>query len=681
MANSGDLLEMIKRSGDICAQEMIHLAGAIQPHGLLVGLDAATLALVTKSANVDTVFGATPLDKKPTWIPPSVIEACRDLEERRSPDRVLLAAIVGIGLTEVHCFIAGDVVFIEFEVVSASPAFSAATGSSPRSDDFVRQLSSAADIPGLSEAAAAAIRAISGFERVLVYRFDADGNGDVVGESLTADWTQSFLGLRFPAADIPVQARELYRMTNSRWSPTRDYQPVPLEPNLDRAGQPLDLSLSRYRSVSPVHRMYQRNIGVDGAMSVSVMNDGKLWGLVIGHHRQPHFVPETIRGEVVGLVHVFALRLDALLNREARADLERGMQSYLAMLRKLATADDFLVALTESKPDIFRLLPGCSGMALVTDSDGTTRPVRSVGNAPPGDDLIALAAWIRSAAQAPVFFTDNLSSRFPLFSRHRETASGVLACFFDDAQHTMMLVFRPEIIQSVSWAGKPEKLVGPDGKLSLPRMSFDRWAEVRRGYSQPWLAWELDIAAIICTTVNDVVIRQTQIAAELRNLSRTDPLTGLFNRRAFSETGDVEFLRCKRFGTPTAILVIDVDHFKRINDDYGHGAGDAALVALATILKASARATDVPARFGGEEFVFLLVGSDASGALEKAERIRMETAKNTVTSGRHRFGMTVSIGIAQFLKEDQDWLEAFSRADKAMYQAKSQGRNRVATEG
>jgi diguanylate cyclase (GGDEF)-like protein len=673
--------EATKLSVDVCAQEPIHAPGTIQPHGLLVGLDLRTLGVLTKSVNVDSVLGATPLHETPPRLPPSVFEVCRDLGEGRSLDRVLMAVVVGIGLTEVHCFTASGIVFCEFEASAAEPIVSDAANTSLQTDDFVRRMGTANDMTTLSAMTAAAISAISGFERVLIYRFDPDGNGDVIGESLAPDWTQSFLGLRFPASDIPTQARELYRITSNRWIPTRDYHPVPLEPASDPSGQPFDLSLSRYRSVSPVHRMYQRNIGVDGAMSVSVMRDGALWGLVIGHQRKPYHVPVEIRRDIVGLVRAFALRLDALLNRETRADMERGMHACLAMMRKLAGVDDFLVALTKGKPEIIELIPGCSGAAMVWDDEANLACVRSVGRVSPNDDLIALAAWIRSSGEVPVFATDNLSQSFPPFSGHRETASGVLACFFNDPRHTVLLLFRPEVIQSVSWAGKPEKLVGPDGIPNLPRRSFDRWNEVKRGYSQPWLPWELDILATICATVNDVIIRQTRIAEELRKLSRTDPLTELANRRAFSEAAEIEFRRCKRFRSATAVLMIDVDHFKQVNDTYGHEAGDAALASLAAILKTTARATDFPARFGGEEFVVLLVGSDAMGSLEKAERIRKAVACNVVTSDSGSFCVTVSIGVSQFMMDDPNWSEAISRADKAMYRAKGQGRNKVVVDG
>ena len=184
-----------------------------------------------------------------------------------------------------------------------------------------------------------------------------------------------------------------------------------------------------------------------------------------------------------------------------------------------------------------------------------------------------------------------------------------------------------------------------------------------------------DLGVIWVTQDITEMVRLTQ---DLKELARTDSLTGLANRRAFIEAAETEFQRRERFGSASSMLMIDIDHFKRVNDTCGHEVGDKALVCLAAVLKTMARATDLPARFGGEEFVFLLVGTDLSGAMEMAERIRKAVAQIVVASSSGDLGITVSIGGASFEAEDEDWSDVMCRADKAMYRAKEQGRNRVA---
>jgi len=447
----------------------------------------------------------------------------------------LWAELAGLGPTEVHCFVASGVVFCEFEqsVGCATPPF----GASLLVATAIKEMNAATDIAALSAVVTRIVRRLSGFERVLAYRFIPVGTGDgtVVGESLIESWDQSFLGLRFPADDIPAQARQLYRLSDARWAPARDYEPMTLMPATDCLGNPFDLGLSRYRSVSPIHRVYQKNINVDGSMSVSVLRDGALWGLIIGHHRQPHKISAVTRHHVVSVVQTFAKCLDALINRETSGEMERDIRDYSALLRKLATTEDYLPALTEGEQNALGLFPGCTGAAVIWDGGGVSQ-VNTLGVVPPTGDLTALTGWIRSVSDAPVYATDRLSSEFPPFLVHQDKASGVLACFFDgDDRHPALLLFRPEVLQSVTWAGKPEKLVGPEGVPNLPRRSFDRWEETIRGNALPWRSWEIDIASTICATVSDVIIPLKKRNGDLQR-SQTDVRRMAARHRVFLDS-------------------------------------------------------------------------------------------------------------------------------------------------
>lgn len=171
------------------------------------------------------------------------------------------------------------------------------------------------------------------------------------------------------------------------------------------------------------------------------------------------------------------------------------------------------------------------------------------------------------------------------------------------------------------------------------------------------------------------------LTRELRQMARTDPLTGIANRRVFVEAAEGEFQRAKRFGTEAALLMIDIDHFKRVNDTYGHEAGDKALVAFARVLAQAARSTDLAARFGGEEFMLLLPGTDLAGSIETAERLRESAAAIRVGSTAGEFGFTISVGASSFDFQDCDWNAAQRRADSALYRAKEAGRNRVVAFG
>ncbi len=168
-----------------------------------------------------------------------------------------------------------------------------------------------------------------------------------------------------------------------------------------------------------------------------------------------------------------------------------------------------------------------------------------------------------------------------------------------------------------------------------------------------------------------------ELTEELQSLVRTDSLSGLPNRRAFEEAIGRNFRRFKRSGAVSSVLMIDIDHFKRVNDRYGHNAGDAALIVIADAFRANCRAADTAARLGGEEFALLLPDTPMNAALLIAERLRDEVQRAEVSLDSIRFSVTISIGVSSFLPPDDEWPQVLGRADAAMYAAKAAGRNRV----
>lgn len=164
---------------------------------------------------------------------------------------------------------------------------------------------------------------------------------------------------------------------------------------------------------------------------------------------------------------------------------------------------------------------------------------------------------------------------------------------------------------------------------------------------------------------------------ELLRLAATDPLTGTFNRREFTAIAEREALRANRYHHALSVLMLDLDHFKRLNDTYGHGAGDKALQRFTMICTNALRNVDVFGRWGGEEFVALLPETDIQGAAVIAERLRKLTADNVLTYNDHKITFTTSIGIAEFKDGETSIDAALGRADNAVYDAKKAGRDRI----
>lgn len=173
-----------------------------------------------------------------------------------------------------------------------------------------------------------------------------------------------------------------------------------------------------------------------------------------------------------------------------------------------------------------------------------------------------------------------------------------------------------------------------------------------------------------------ISIANARFHAEIERLAVTDGLTGLFNHRHFQERLAHEFNRLGRFSAPVSLLLIDIDYFKKINDTYGHPVGDVVLKRVANIIRKTVRNIDIPARYGGEEFAVVLVGTDEKGAVNMGERLRKTVMDTKFESDKNTFSVTVSIGISSYEGEAMKKEELVDKADKALYQAKGNGRNR-----
>ncbi len=175
----------------------------------------------------------------------------------------------------------------------------------------------------------------------------------------------------------------------------------------------------------------------------------------------------------------------------------------------------------------------------------------------------------------------------------------------------------------------------------------------------------------------EVDLKKAQV--ELERLATTDFLTGIANNRSFFETGEREIQRARRYGRPLAVLMLDLDRFKRVNDTYGHAVGDRVLVAVAATCKHFLRDIDVFGRLGGEEFGMLLPETNLTGGRATAERLRQTIAETDIDAGETTLRITISIGVSVLSPEDDRVESALKRADDALYEAKRSGRNRVVT--
>ncbi|MFL5282275.1 MAG: EAL domain-containing protein [Rhodopila sp.] len=517
----------------------------------------------------------------------------------------------------------------------------------------------------LCELAVVGLRTISGFDRVMAYRFHKDGHGEVIAEARAARLAL-YLGLHYPASDVPPQARRLYLRQRVGAIADSSYQPVPLlvDPALDD-GVPLDLTHSGLRSVSPLHREYMRNMNTAASLTIALAHGSHLWGMLVCHHTTPRIAGPELRAIADVIGQVVSLLIDSL--GEAEVYVQRFKRS--STLRALANRLEGSVPLRQS------LVAAEAELLDVVDAAGAvirlSGTIFCLGRTPPPSATEAALVTLYPLVDGAVLAINGLGRRFPDLAECTMEGSGTLLLPLAKDSDDAILWFRPELSRTVTWGGNPAEHGTTDlatGRIS-PRASFAAWKEVVTGLAAAWT--DADIA-LACEVRNAIEAAVTQrVKADLARLRHYDSLTGLPNRSLLEER-----LRDERRdpGAASALLFLDLDGFKAVNDTLGHGAGDALLIEIARRLLQAAMPGNLVARLGGDEFVVLCpeFGREAAAAL--AERIRLAIETPIDVAGR-LCHVSSSIGIA--VSGETGSLDLIRAADMAMYAAKQAGGNRA----
>ena len=497
-----------------CDREPIHILGAIQPVGFLIAL-TADWQVARASENIGQFIGREPADL--FGLPLEKVfspKAVHDLRNRsatlRGPDaveRLFASALTGAdALFDVAIHYSGGQVVIEAEPTSGEHGD--ATGMVRA---MIARLDQTADFPAFFKEGARQVRALIGFDRVMVYRFAADGSGEVVAEATRAGIGQ-FMGLRYPASDIPAQARELYRRNLLRMICDVNAPAVAIMPQRDETGRPLDLSLSVLRAVSPIHIEYLKNMGVQASLSISIIVDGKLWGLFACHHYSAR-CPTFERRSVSELfAQMFSMRLESR-ERQQTVEYERRARDISDQLLGAVASDESLLKDPDWLADILTHAIPADGVGVWLGG-----AFAFSGTAPPADDFRKITRALNGTAAGKVFATDHIGSLIPNAESFASEASGLLAIPISRSPRDYVVLFRKELIHSVRWAGDPHKPVelGPNGPRLTPRESFAEWKQLVEGRSQPFTASEIRVAETLRATLIEVVLRLADEASAER---------------------------------------------------------------------------------------------------------------------------------------------------------------------
>lgn len=519
--------------GDIsqCDQEPIHIPGRIQPHGVLLVLHGPAFTILQVSRNCEEVLGLpavalighpianvlTAEDMK------TLREVSSDLLERNP---LYLFTLLFAGSPQRFDGILhrrDEVLVLELEPVQEEKGVILTA----RSKDIYRtiqvtfsRLQQSASLAVLVQQVVAQVRELTGFDRVMVYRFEPDGHGVVIAEAKREDMV-SFMDLHYPASDIPVQARTLYVLNWLRIIPDRMYTPVPLVPPLNPLTQTtLDMSYMVLRSVSPLHLEYLGNMGVRASMSISIVKENQLWGLIACHHESPKYVSYEVRTacELVG--RMMSLQVPLIEESERIAYLSRLKDVQEQLITSLSQHDvPLTVGLTRGQPNLLDIVAADGATVCI---DGTCS---SIGKTPSEREIEQLLDWLVLQPEEEVFETNSLPQRYPEAHAWKEVGSGLLALVLSKPLRQYLLWFRPEIAQTVQWAGEPIKLATPteQGIRLSPRLSFESWKQEVAGTALPWQRGEKEAVVRLRATLIHVILRQAEVVALLnRELERSN---------------------------------------------------------------------------------------------------------------------------------------------------------------
>lgn len=486
---------------DACAAEPIHVPGGIQPHGALVVLAPDTLEVLQASTNLGEVAG---FDREPPQALLTELGAWRGLGEPVFARRLTL----GERTLQVSAHRTPQGIIVEFEEPAASDE-EAHAAFYLRLRRFLDAVGGAGDITAIAEIAVREVRALTGFDRVLLYSFDPEGVGAVLAEDGNG-MLPSYLNLRFPAGDIPAQARQLYKLNRLRLIANATYEPVAIEPVISPVdGRPLDLSFATLRSVSPVHLEYMRNMGTGASMSISIMVEGELWGLISGHSREPRRVDAQIRTACGVLGQILSLQIEARTQALRTADRLALKQVETDLVALLSGAHNYRTGLAGAA-ELWKQVAQASGAAVVTEEG-----VLAVGSTPSDDQIRGIAAWLQEAGLDEIAI-DSMAARWPEAEAFATQASGLLAVPISQLHANWLMWFRPEVVRTVEWAGEPQKPREIGDRLH-PRKSFELWKEQVRLRAVPWGQVEVESARSFRLSIQNFVLRRAEERAELTN--------------------------------------------------------------------------------------------------------------------------------------------------------------------
>lgn len=576
------------------------------------------------------------------------------------------------------------------------------------------------DLQEILSTAAHEIRAFLDVDRVKIYRFDPDGSGAVIAESIQANRLPSLLGLHFPANDVPPQTKELFIKARQRVIVDVTAQRKTTS-QLDclETGHPLTIEDIRHAPVEPCHLEYLLKMGVLSSLVIPILYQNQLWGLFAIHHAKPRRFSERE-------LQILQLLVDQVSIAIAQSNLLNQVQQQAqneAVINQISSLLHCPLNLAEIRQTVLeetvKALAG-SGGRLYLAAEPTEEPAQlyTTGTQPIEAFIEESSFWQeRFGCQEPLVMTSqtphevvtaweqagqsllplNLSERDSSASNisglpsphiladfiHNSSLEPLAAAFQTTTIRSVLVIplqyrhqyvgwlsiFRDGYDTEILWAGRYDL----DERNAEPRRSFEAWRETKLDQSPEWTSDDIKLAQTIGIHLY-MATMQKRVEAMLRHEASHDRLTNLPNRLLFNEQLSLALLTAQQQGELLAVAFLDLDRFKTVNDTLGHASGDQLLQQVTQRLQSCLRQCDVASRWGGDEFTLLLPHISYVEDVSKIAQRILDVLSTPFYLESQELYISASLGIALF-PYDEDAETLLKNADAAMYRAKQQGRN------
>ncbi|MBY6091124.1 HWE histidine kinase domain-containing protein [Maritimibacter alkaliphilus] len=538
-----------------CDREPIHILGNVQSFGALIAISADWIVRHV-SANSAEVLGFTPEEiiGRPLgdFLPRATLARLREKLSGASHEHSI-GRIFGFDVFEngtyydISAHQSGLSFIFEFEAKSRGNDHDELAMVTP----MLKRVAAQTDLQSGAEVAAEQLRELTGFDRVMVYQFGPEGDGTVIAEAKDSQDSESYLGLHFPASDIPRQARALYKRSLLRLISDVDDTVAPIVPQVSPEGTPLDLSLAVTRAVSPIHLEYLRNMKVRASMSVSIVIRGELWGLMACHHRAPLYIDYERRTAIELLAQFYAYEVERQESRAASETSGNAQKLHDRLMMRMSSGESLGDAFPAIAREIGKVIPH-DGIALYSDGEYIGE-----GKIPEKADFEVIARFLNTSAASRVYATDNLLARLPSMEHVVDRCAGILAIPVSRRPRDYIVLFRTEVAQQVNWAGNPNKPVevGAFGTRLTPRKSFELWQEDVRNRSEQWSPAALRAAEAIRITLLEVVLKLAdEVNAERKRAQdQQELLIAELNHRVRNVLGLIRSLVAQSRKTATSL--------------------------------------------------------------------------------------------------------------------------------